>query len=282
VFCASNFKIMPKLLFVDDEPGIRSTLPAILQMHGFETVALGTVQEALTAITADKFDILLSDLNIGEPGDGFTVVSAMRRVQPNCRTFIITGYPAFETALRAIHAQVDDYIVKPANIPHLVATLKNALGKEPKKLPGPDVRLSAFLRTHTDEIVTETVIASKSNPELSDLPVSETDRIDHLPLLLAGLADLLESNCPGEIPNEVRESAAARGVQRARDGYSIEALVEETRVFVSAINRVIGAYLLEVNLSHLIEDLRCMNDSLLVQLRETLSAFSAEERDLAA
>lgn len=273
---------MPKLLFVDDEPGIRATLPTILQMHGFETVTVATVQEALTAITADKFDVLLSDLNIGEPGDGFTVVSAMRRVQPNCRTFIITGYPAFETALRAIHAQVDDYIVKPANIPRLVETLKSALGKHREKQARPGVRLSEFLRTHTDQIVTETLIASKDNPLLSDLPVSDNERIDHLPVLLARLADLLESNCPGEIPNEVRESAAARGVQRAREGYSIEALVEETRVFVSAINRVIGAHLLEVNLSHLIEDLRCMDDSLLVQLRETLSAFSAGERDLAA
>jgi CheY-like chemotaxis protein len=50
-------KNVPKLLFVEDEPGIRATLPTILQMHGLETVAAGTVEEALAAITAQQFDL---------------------------------------------------------------------------------------------------------------------------------------------------------------------------------------------------------------------------------
>ena len=51
------------------------------------------------------FDVLLSDLNIGQPGDGFTVVSAMRRVQPKAATFILTGYPDFDTACRPFAAR---------------------------------------------------------------------------------------------------------------------------------------------------------------------------------
>jgi YesN/AraC family two-component response regulator len=41
----------------------------------------------------------------------------MRRTKPDCVNLILTGYPAFETALEAIRNQVDDYIVKPAEIP---------------------------------------------------------------------------------------------------------------------------------------------------------------------
>jgi DNA-binding NtrC family response regulator len=81
----------PKLLFVDDEDSIRITLPAILHREGFEVTAAATVAEAIALINRQTFDILLSDLNIGEPGDGFTVVSAMRRIQPTARTFILTG-----------------------------------------------------------------------------------------------------------------------------------------------------------------------------------------------
>lgn len=69
-----------RILFVDDEATIRLTLAAILTKEGFDVTAVGGVPEALQAIQADPFDILLSDLNIGQPGDGFTVVSAMRRV----------------------------------------------------------------------------------------------------------------------------------------------------------------------------------------------------------
>ncbi|HEX8926782.1 MAG TPA: response regulator, partial [Terriglobales bacterium] len=113
-----------RVLFVDDEPNIRLTLPAILQMHGFEVTTTATVAEALQAMQNGKFDVLLADLNIGQPGDGFTVVSAMRRTQPDALTFILTGFPAFETALEAIRSQVDDYLVKPANINQLVQKIE--------------------------------------------------------------------------------------------------------------------------------------------------------------
>ena len=83
----------PRILFVDDEPNICLTMPAILRQHGYDVTAVGTVSEALTQILAAQFDILISDLNIGHPGDGFTVVSAMRRTQPTCITLILTGYP---------------------------------------------------------------------------------------------------------------------------------------------------------------------------------------------
>jgi DNA-binding NtrC family response regulator len=71
-----------RLLFVDDEPVIRMSLAAVLTIHNFEVTTAATVAEALQCITSATFDILLSDLNIGNPGDGLTVVSAMRRTQP--------------------------------------------------------------------------------------------------------------------------------------------------------------------------------------------------------
>src|SRR3954465_77012 len=121
-----------RVLFVDDEPGIRATLPAILDMHGFEVTTASSVPAALDFINKQSFDVLLSDLNIGEPGDGFTVVSAMRRVQPEAVTIIITGFPAFETALEAIRSQVDDYIVKPTDAQRLVSTIEQKLTQTAK------------------------------------------------------------------------------------------------------------------------------------------------------
>jgi hypothetical protein len=51
------------------------------------------------------FDVLLTDLNIGSPADGFILVTAMRRLQPSASTFILTGYPDSQTALEAIREQ---------------------------------------------------------------------------------------------------------------------------------------------------------------------------------
>ena len=44
-------------------------------------------------------------------------MTAMRRCQPTAATFILTGYPDFQTDLKAIRKQVDDYLIKPADIP---------------------------------------------------------------------------------------------------------------------------------------------------------------------
>jgi DNA-binding NtrC family response regulator len=68
-----------RVLFVDDEPSIRITLSAILEHAGFQVTMAATVPEALVHIGKEKFDLLLSGLNIGRPGDGFTVISVMRR-----------------------------------------------------------------------------------------------------------------------------------------------------------------------------------------------------------
>jgi DNA-binding NtrC family response regulator len=130
---------------VDDEEAIRFTLGAILRKHDFEVSTAASVAEALQKITSEKFDVLLSDLNIGNPGDGLTVISAMLRTQPEAVTMILTGYPAFETALEAIRQQVDDYIVKPASIPVLVSTIESKLATPPQQRQLPPPRRVAMI-----------------------------------------------------------------------------------------------------------------------------------------
>ena len=116
-----------RLLFVDDEEGIRTTLPAILERRGFEVRVAASVPEAFSEIKTHKFDVLLSDLNIGEDGNGFTVIRAMRQAHPNCVAILLTGYPAFETAVQSIEDEVDGYHVKPADINSLVSTIERKL-----------------------------------------------------------------------------------------------------------------------------------------------------------
>jgi DNA-binding NtrC family response regulator len=116
-----------RILFVDDEPNIRLTLPPVLEQHGFEVRAAASVAEAVEQIEASRFDVLISDLNVEESGDGFQVVSAMREKQPHCITLILTGYPGFETAVNALHLRVDDYMVKPVDVEMLISALRKKL-----------------------------------------------------------------------------------------------------------------------------------------------------------
>src|SRR4051812_42772037 len=102
-----------EILLVDDEESIRITLSALLQSYGFKVTTAASVAIALSLITQYRYDVLLADLNIGQTGDGFAVISAMRSTQPHAVRMILTGYPAFESALEAIRQDVDEYLIKP-------------------------------------------------------------------------------------------------------------------------------------------------------------------------
>jgi len=108
LYAPPGHRIGKRLLFVDDEPNICLTLPPVFEQHGFQVQVAATLSEALAAIRSHTFDVVLSDLNINAEGDGFTVIYTAHEVNPACITILLTGYPAFETALQAIHTEVDD------------------------------------------------------------------------------------------------------------------------------------------------------------------------------
>jgi DNA-binding NtrC family response regulator len=119
-----------RLLFVDDEPGIRGTLPVILRRYGFTVTVAGKLSEALEEIGRQQFDVLLCDLNIEQENDGYGVVRAIRAIDPGCIAIILTAYPNLDSAIEGIHHGVDDYVVKPANADGLVALLADKLDKQ--------------------------------------------------------------------------------------------------------------------------------------------------------
>jgi DNA-binding NtrC family response regulator len=116
-----------RLLFVDDEPAIRATLPVILRRYGFTVTVAATVAEGIQEIQKQEFDLLLCDLNIEREGDGYDVVRAMQKVNPTCVVMILTAYPAVESAVEGIHLRIEDYIIKPSNADALVALLAEKL-----------------------------------------------------------------------------------------------------------------------------------------------------------
>jgi ActR/RegA family two-component response regulator len=265
----------PKLLFVDDDESIRQTLPSILTAEGFDCTTVATVSEALWEIGRQSFDILLSDLNIGEPGDGFTVVSAMRRTQPQARTYILTGYPDFASALEAIRRQVDDYLVKPANIPVLVKTLKTQATRPRGPCPNCK-RASTVIRENTEAIIETCFREVDRDPDLAQINLPRSARIDHLPGVLRQLANRLDMS--PDIDHEETESAWAHGQLRRHQGYSVPLIVKEARILYRVIADTLHANLLDMDVSSIIPDLILISDSLNVMLTESLRSFLAGEQ----
>ena len=264
--------MLHKVLFVDDEASIRLTLPQILRLKGYEVKATGSVSEALAAMQRDQFDVLIADLNIGQPGDGFTVVSAMRRVQPDAVTLILTGYPAFESALEAIRSQVDDYLVKPADVELLCDVIEKNLEQHTPVAHITPRKLWLVLRDHKLEII------GRWRHEIhgvdpSDVASTEDDESAHyIGTLLDEIADMLEAH-PSKVSDDGLRAATAHGRHRASRGASLSELLNEIRVFRQVLFRVIQENLLAVNTSYVIHDMTIISDALDQQLHDSVDAF---------
>lgn len=264
-----------RILFADDEPAIRMTLPVILQQHGFEVSVAATVPEALAYINRESFDVLLADLNIGASGDGFTLISAMRRVQPSAVTLILTGYPDFESALQAIRSQVDDYLIKPADVNQLVATIREQTANPRRKVPLQVKRISTVLRERANEIVDEWLNETRQNPTLSSVQLSAQERLDHIRQIIEQIAERIESE-PNVISTQENQSATKHGELRFEQGYTVRRIAIEARLLQVVICRVLYKHLLSIDMSTVIWDIMVMGEGLQEQFEESIRAFEEQ------
>jgi ActR/RegA family two-component response regulator/PAS domain-containing protein len=265
-----------KVLCVDDDLPLLRSLTKVLEHSGFDVSAASSVPEALELIGKDSFDVLLTDLNIGEPADGFTVVGAMRRVQPSACTFILTGYPDIESAIQAVRSQVDDYFAKPLDLPRLLSAIKNAqTGVRRTATPKTPIRVSELVRSSKQQICKTWLHEVLKHPELASIPLTEKERSDHIPDLLEELASRMESsrNALGE---EAAEAARKHGRVRYQQGYTIPQILHETRILQQVLSSTIQKDLLSLELSTLIPDAFTIGESLEAALELSIRAYQAQ------
>jgi DNA-binding NtrC family response regulator len=120
-----------KVLLVDDDALLLFTLAKVLEHNEFVVTTAATVSEALKHISAEHYDVLLSDLHMPGAGDGLTVVSAMRHANPRAVTMLLSAFPEMGAAAQAIMLQADEILVKPMDVTALVDTIKKRLAIGP-------------------------------------------------------------------------------------------------------------------------------------------------------
>lgn len=268
--------LVTKILLVDDDPGVLRSLEAVLIRSGFEVSAVASVPEALELISSKHFDVLLSDLNIGQPGDGFTVVSAMRRVQPHACTFILTGYPDIDSAIQAIRSQVDNYFSKPLRVEELLTAISAARdGKRAAAKPATLRKVADLIRESKQNICERWVELVLKDAELAALPLTIEQRTDHVPDLLDDLITRLELQSD-ELGQQAAEDARKHGQMRFQQGYTIPQVLFETRVLQQVLSTVIQENLLGVELSTLVHDIQEIGQSLQAEVEISIRAYQAQ------
>jgi two-component system, NtrC family, nitrogen regulation response regulator NtrX len=130
------------ILIVDDEPGIRSTLRAVLEDEGFTADAVGSGEECLKAVERRAYGCMLLDVWL--PGmDGLETLSRVRESGFDAAVIMISGHANIETAVRATKLGAFDFIEKPLSIEKTLLAIRNALRQQ--SLQRANAELSARL-----------------------------------------------------------------------------------------------------------------------------------------
>ena len=115
-----------KVLVVDDEQSVATTIKAILELDGSEVTAVTSGTEALAQIREHEFDVVLTDLRLDDL-DGIEILRETQKLWPDTVSIMLTGYASLESAVTALRSGAYDYLIKPSDVDELRATIGRAL-----------------------------------------------------------------------------------------------------------------------------------------------------------
>jgi CheY-like chemotaxis protein len=263
------------ILLVDDDDVLRQTLAAVLQAHDYEVTTAGSVSEALKLITAESFDVLLSDLHMPGRGDGLTVVSAMRHANPKAVTILLSAFPEMDAAAQAILLQTDQILVKPMNIPALIEAIEQRLAIGP-----PPSRVIQSVATILESSVQSTVDAwferVEKEKKLTTIAMSHDQRVGHLPKILIDLVNRLRSFKSLGSHELTSLAAQQHGRLRRQQGYSAAMMVEESRMLQVSIFETLQKNLASIDFSILLNAVMTIADEVDSQLSQAMDSYMEE------
>jgi DNA-binding response OmpR family regulator len=265
-----------RILLVDDNPGVRATLEMVLKSAHYHVTTAASVGEALKLINSESFDVLLSDLHMPNAGDGFTVVSAMRHTNPLAVTLVFTGYPALQEAMNAILLQADEILVKPMEIPDLLGLIKSKLENQQLHAKTNPQRVAVILQREAPATIQEWLTRVERESELTCVPLTREERTGHLPKLIEELVHRLRVVPQNLGANHVSKAAIKHGLIRKAQGYSIEMIIEESRILQVSIFDTLQKNLSSVDFSLLLHDVMTIADEVDSQLKQTIKSFMAQ------
>ena len=116
---------MQRLLIVEDDAGVRTTVATFLELEGYQVDTAASTSEAIRRLEETAYPIVITDIYIDER-TGLEVLAAAREKNPECRVILMTARGTMETVMAATRGGAFDYIAKPFDLDTLLGTVKRA------------------------------------------------------------------------------------------------------------------------------------------------------------
>jgi two-component system nitrogen regulation response regulator NtrX len=133
-----------KILIVDDEASIRSSLKGILEDEGFVVTAVASGEEGLETLKGQNVDLVLLDIWLPKMS-GLDALKKIKAAEESPQVVMISGHGTIETAVMATKLGAHDFLEKPLSLEKVILTVGNALRQ--KRLEEENIQLRERLKT---------------------------------------------------------------------------------------------------------------------------------------
>ncbi len=118
---------MKKILLVDDQKSVLTSLSILLRRNGFHVTTAKNRADAKTCLVRENFNLVLTDLRMEKPYDGLTVLKDAITLRSGIRVIVMTAFGTIENAVDAMSMGAVNYITKGFSNSELIQKINTAL-----------------------------------------------------------------------------------------------------------------------------------------------------------
>lgn len=118
-----------RILVVDDDPGFRQVVEAILRKNHYQVTTVGTAAEAITLARARFYHVAILDISLPDTA-GTEVLTELLEIHPDLIAIMLTGYSSLQSAIQSLNRGAFAYLEKPLEPERLLSVINQGLDKQ--------------------------------------------------------------------------------------------------------------------------------------------------------
>jgi two-component system nitrogen regulation response regulator NtrX len=141
---------MTKILIIDDEPGIRTTLASIVEDEGYRAFTAADALAGIQILEREEIALIFLDVLLPKLG-GLEALEQVRRDWPEAEVVMISGHANIDMAVRAVKLGAFDFLEKPLSLDKVLTVSRNAITMQKLRAENTDLKKNA--RFQGEEII---------------------------------------------------------------------------------------------------------------------------------
>jgi DNA-binding response OmpR family regulator len=143
-----------RILVVDDDKNISSTLSLLLQSEGYHVDVAHTGKEGIDKSRENIYNLAILDIKLPDV-EGTSLITSLRENTPETIKIMLTGYPMLDNAVTSLNKGADAFLIKPVDPEKLLETIKDKIEKQKDAQLVNEDSIAKFVKTRTEKLLNE-------------------------------------------------------------------------------------------------------------------------------